>query len=339
MDKPLTQIAALTTAFAAGAALSHYYHRRPSEPSEAAATTLAPTDLLAAVELGGTSCRAAVAYADDATMLVDSIELPTTDPKTTLSVIVEFLQGHAPFAALGIAAFGPVDLDKASHTYGYITTTPKPGWKHCNLLSYFEHFKVPIGFDTDVNAPALAELQYGQHVGNSCAYITVGTGIGVGIVVDGRPVHGLVHPEGGHIMSLRPQGDKYDGWSSVHKYSVESLASAAACAGRAGVPAADLANLGDDNEIWDDIAYYLAQLCLTICYMVSPHVIVMSGGVMKRTVLFDKIRKTFHELNEGYIAADRVLNHLEEYIVPSKHGNDIGVIGAIELARRSALGL
>lgn len=337
-SKPLTKLAALTSAFAAGAALTHFYHTRQKRGSDnAPPQTLEPTALLAAIELGGTSCRAAFAFSDDPTTLVDHIEVPTTDPAATLSAIVQFLQSHAPFAALGVASFGPVDLDPSSNTYGYITTTPKPGWKSCNLLSYFEHFKAPIGFDTDVNAPALAEQQYGGHKGDSCAYITVGTGIGVGLVIDGRPVHGLVHPEGGHIMTLRPEDDKYEGWSNIHKLSAESMASAAACAQRAGVNATELASLKDDNPVWDDVAYYLAQLCLTICYMVSPHVIVLSGGIMKRTILFEKIRAKFHELNEGYIAADLVLNHLDEYIVPSKYGNDIGIIGAIELARQSAL--
>lgn len=334
----ITRIAAITTAFAAGAAASHLYHRQATKSSTPPpAPKLAPTALLAAIELGGTSCRAAVAYADDPTTMVDHVEMPTTDPAATLAAIVRFLHSHAPFTALGVASFGPVDLDPSSDTYGYITTTPKPGWQNCNLLSYFEHFKVPVGFDTDVNAPALAELEYGKYAGDSCAYITVGTGIGVGVVVGGRPVHGLVHPEGGHIMTLRPDGDTYPGWSKIHQLSVESMAGAGACAERAEVPTSVLASLSDDNAIWDDVAYYLAQLCLTICYIVSPHVIVMSGGVMKRTILFDKIRQQFTKLNEGYIAANKIINHIDEYIVPSKYGNDIGIIGAIELARLAAL--
>lgn len=326
---------------------------------------LEPDTVLAGVELGGTSCRAAVAHARDPTKMIAVHEVPTTpDANETLSKLVTFLRQHMPFCAIGVASFGPVDLDKKSTTYGYITTTPKPGWQHVNVLSYFSPLGVPLGFDTDVNAPALAELRYGGFVDrapaatvsitddsssisksnssmNSCAYVTVGTGIGVGLVVDGKPVHGLVHPEGGHIMPLKRASDTYKGWSNIHRDSVESMASARACAERAGVmdPKLLATKVGDDDPVWDDVAYYLAQLCVTVCYVASPHVIVLSGGVMKRAVLFDKIRKQFETLNEGYIAADKILNRLDEYIVPSKYGNDIGIIGAIELARRAALNM
>lgn len=338
-SKQLVKTAAFTTAFAAGAAAGYLYSSRQSSAlQEGSPRNLDKPALLAAVELGGTSCRVAVAYSNDPTSLVESAEMDTTTPKSTLPQIVEFLSKHAPFAALGVASFGPLDLDKSSKTYGFITTTPKPGWQNCDLLSHFQHFRVPIGFDTDVNAPALAELTYGNHSGDSCAYITVGTGIGVGVVVNGRPVHGLIHPEGGHIMVKRPANDTYEGWASIHQFSIESMASARACAERAQVATKDLANLEDNNPVWGDVAYYLAQLCISICYLVSPHVIVMSGGVMKRSILFDKIREKFYEINQGYISADIVLNHLDQYIVPSKYGNDMGIIGAVELARRAALG-
>lgn len=336
---PVTRAATLTTAFAAGAALSYLYTRYSSKTASSSEKDLSGTALLAAVELGGTSCRAAVAHADDTTVLIDSIEVGTADPPTTMLVIVQFLDSHAPFVALGVASFGPLDLNRSSPTYGYITTTPKVHWRDYNLLKHFEHYNVPIGFDTDVNAPALAELRLGSHVGDSIAYITVGTGIGVGLVIEGRPVHGLVHPEGGHVMTMRPDDDKYQGWAVIHKKCVESMASAQACAERAGVAPTELAKLEDDNPIWDDVAFYLAQLCISICYLTSPHVIVLSGGVMNRSVLFEKVRSKFHVFNDGYIASDLVLNHLDKYIVPSKYGNDIGIIGAVELARRAALGL
>lgn len=335
------QYLSIAGAFAAGVTAGHLFHTYiKNHNSIQTIPSLPPTALLAAVELGGTSCRAAIAYTDNPTQFTDSVEIPTTDPQTTLSELLRFLRSHFPFAALGIASFGPLDLDRSSSTYGFITTTPKPGWQNINLLSFFSQFNVPIGFDTDVNAPALAELRYGSHGnGDSCAYITVGTGIGVGLVVNGRPVHGLVHPEGGHIMPLQKDGDTYKGWSSLHTQAVESMASAKACAQRAGVPTTQLATVPDEDSIWDDVAYYLAQLCLTICYIASPHVIVLSGGVMKRTILFDKIRETFLRLNEGYIAADKIQNHLDDYIVSSAYGNQIGIIGAIELARRAAIGL
>lgn len=336
----LRQATTIAVAFAAGAATSYLLIKprilASQRQSEQRSISISPTSLLAAVELGGTSCRAAVAYADDPTTIVDIIETPTTDPIATVGQIVRFLRRHEPFASLGVASFGPIDLDKTSDTYGFITTTPKPGWQNFDLLGAFKEFRVPMGFDTDVNAPALAELRYGGHEkADSCAYITVGTGIGVGVVVNGQPIHGLVHPEGGHIMTLRKDGDTYPGWCHIHRLSAESMASARACAERTGVEMPDLATVSDDHPAWDDVAYYLAQLCITITYMVSPHVIVLSGGVMKRTILFNKIRKQFKELNEGYIAADKIKNHLNDFIVPSAYGNQIGIIGAIELARRA----
>lgn len=332
----IKQLAALTAAFAAGAALSHLYTLRkhftntipPRLPSSA---------LLAAVELGGTSCRVAVAYADQPTVIADETELPTTDPRSTIADILRFLRKYAPFAALGIASFGPLDLDPSSPTYGHLTTTQKLGWQNFDLLGAFAEFPVPLGLDTDVNAPALAEMRYGGHEDiSSCAFITVGTGIGVGLAVDHAPLHGLMHPEGGHIMVLRRDGDAYKGWCRMHPHCIESMAAARACADRAGVEPAYLSDLADDNPVWDDIAYYLAQLCITVTYMASPHVIVLSGGIMKRSVLFEKIRKHYVKLNNGYISVDRIKNHIDKFIVPSKFGNQIGIIGAIELARRAA---
>lgn len=337
------QIVGLATAFATGAALSHIYtvsriQQRidSNDQSLSRDRQLPPTALLAAVELGGTSCRVAVAYADDPTTTVDLVEVPTIDPNSTVRAIATFLRGHVSFVALGIASFGPIDLDKSSSTYGFITTTVKPGWQNFNLLGAFSEFHVPIGFDTDVNAPALAELKYGGHENvDSCAYITVGTGVGVGVVVDGNPVHGLAHPEGGHIMVLRKSDDQYPGWSHIHRESVESMASARACAERIGVDPSELASAADDHPAWEDIAYYLAQACITITYIASPQVIVLSGGVLKRTILFEKIRKHFEILNDGYIGVEKLRNNLDKFIVPSAYGNQIGIIGALELARRA----
>ncbi|KAI0560840.1 Rho-associated protein kinase [Gracilaria domingensis] len=342
ISAPAWRGAALAAAFASGAALTHLYHRRKSRllPTDSEATRqLPPSSLLAAIELGGTSCRAAIAFSDDPTKLVDSAEVRTTDPHTTLSFLVRFLRTHAPFVALGVASFGPLDLDSSSPTYGYISSTNKPGWRYTDVLSFFQQFNVPIAFDTDVNAPALAELRYGNHVGDSCAYITVGTGIGVGMVVDGKPIHGLVHPEGGHIMPLRKQLDHYVGCLADQPFSVESMACAKACADRAGVEPGNLPSVSDDHPAWDDVAYYLAQLCYSICMIASPHVIVLSGGVMKRSSLFDKIRAHFVKINNDYLPIDRLTKDIDKYIVQSEYGNNMGIIGAVELARRAALGI
>lgn len=166
----------------------------------------------------------------------------------------------------------------------------------------------------------------------------MGTGIGVGLVVNGAPVHGLMHPEGGHLMLKKREGDEYRGWTLLHPGSVEAMASAQACAERCGVGMEELATVDDDNAAWDDIAYYLAQLCVSILFLVSPEVIILSGGVMKRKSLFKKIRSHFEKLNDGYVQVPKVVDALDTYIVPSQFGNDVGIIGAVELARRAFIG-
>lgn len=327
---------------AAGLAASAYEIRRlrnelaeaPGKPGE---KRLSASALLAGVELGGTSVRVGVCFADAPAALVDATEIATGDPETTLRAIVAFLDRHAPFAALGVAAFGPVVLDPAAPRYGWVANTPKPRWRHFNILRHFARYRVPVGFDTDVNAPALAELRYGGHdTGtDAVAFMTVGTGVGVGLVLNGAPVHGLQHPEGGHVLAARHAGDEH--WAPGK--CVEDLCGADAIAARIGVDQERLHTVSDEHPAWDSVAFYLAQLCLSVTYMVSPHVIVLSGGVMKRAVLFPKIRAHFKEMNNGYITHPRVSEQLDRYIVPSAFGNDIGIIGALELARRAALGI
>jgi fructokinase len=171
----------------------------------------------------------------------------------------------------------------------------------------------------------------------SCAYVTVGTGVGVGLVVNGAPVHGLMHPEGGHVMPTRHPDDTYGGCTSLHPTSVEAMAAAQACAERCGVAVDALAGVDDADPAWDMVAYYLAQLCLSITLTVSPHFIVMSGGVMQRSSLFPRVRSHFAELNDGYIDVPKIRDSLDTYIVPSAFGSDAGIIGACELARRALL--
>jgi fructokinase len=167
----------------------------------------------------------------------------------------------------------------------------------------------------------------------SCAYITVGTGIGVGLVINGAPVHGLMHPEGGHVMPARHPQDTYQGFTKLHPASVESMAAAKACAERCAVDPQDLPAVSDSHPAWDFVAYYIAQLCVSIMFMVSPHVIVLSGGIMQRHSLFPRIRKHFATLNDGYVNVPRIFSELDQYIVPSSFGDNCGIIGALELAR------
>uniref|UniRef100_A0A7S0ZEP7 fructokinase n=1 Tax=Timspurckia oligopyrenoides TaxID=708627 RepID=A0A7S0ZEP7_9RHOD len=301
--------------------------------------------LLGAIELGGTTSKAAVSWSSATSEIIADITVPTEDPETTLSKLVEFLvrqesELESEFAALGVGSFGPIDIDPLSESYGCVTSSPKILWRNFNVRSrVVDAFpEVPVGFDTDVNAPALAEIAFGGHGEkvNSAAYITVGTGVGVGVVVDGRPVHGLMHPEGGHITVEKYPGDTFVSECLFHGSAceLEAMVCAEGIARRCGVAPENLKDIPDEDPVWNIIAYYLAALCINITYLISPQVIVISGGIMKRTLLYPLIREHFQRLNAGYVGVNRVMNELDKYIVPSKFGYSIGVIGTLHIAER-----
>lgn len=293
--------------------------------------------MYAAVEGGGTTFVAALGSGSPL-KIFERADFVTAKPEETLAQVVTWLAARE-YDALGVAMFGPVDLDRASPTWGYITTTPKPGWQNVNVMGPLLQVRhVPHGFDTDVNAPALEEFRNFARPGeSSCAYVTVGTGIGVGLVVNGQSVKGLVHPEGGHIPVLKRPTDRYPGYAgAIHPWSVEGQCSAPAIADRAKMPQSDLQALPDDSEVWSDVAYILGSLCATITLLCSAERIVLGGGVMLRTSLFPKIRKATREILNGYIQHPKVLTDgqdgIDSYIVPSARGNDAGVFGALALA-------
>mmetsp|Transcript_112439 Transcript_112439/g.324830 ORF Transcript_112439/g.324830 Transcript_112439/m.324830 type:complete len:381 (+) Transcript_112439:68-1210(+) len=295
----------------------------------------------AAVEGGGTTFVVCIAEERPGLPLriLDQAEFPTrVPPSSTISQVTDWLKGRE-YDALGVAMFGPVDLDPESPTWGYVTTTPKPGWQNTDIMGPLLAVRpVPCCFDTDVNAPALEEFRHFARLGEtSCAYVTVGTGVGVGLVVNGRCVRGLVHPEGGHIaVKKRRADDTYRGVDGVHPWCVEGQCSAVALAERAGVSQEELKNLPDDHPVWDDAAYLLGSLCATLCALLSVERIVLSGGVMLRASLFPKVRKAAREILNGYIAHPKVLTDgpdgIDGYIVPSARGNSAGLYGAIALA-------
>lgn len=318
--------------FSAGAACLYFYLRPPSLPSLPSSRAL-----LASVELGGTTCRLSISSLSAPTLILAEHEIPTTTPTDTLASLARLLNQHLPVAAIGIASFGPVDLNQASETFGFITTTVKPHWKYTDVIKPFKELGVPLVIDTDVNAPALAEMEWGERGVSNLVYVTVGTGVGVGVVVDGKPVHGLMHPEAGHMLVARMEGDTYKGACDVHGGGcVEGMVSAKACAERIGCKPEELGLVGDDQECWERVSYYLAVMCVNLVYTASPEVIVLSGGVMKRKILFAKIRTWFKRLNNGYVGIQK---NLDEFIVESKFGNDAGMVGGLELARRAKLGL
>lgn len=305
---------------------------------------------IAGVELGGTTCIAAIAELSQPTKIIESFETDTkAKPLETLSSLTKFLRqklaslGISSYAAVGIASFGPVDLRKSSLTYGFITTTPKEPWRNTDIVGFFKQEfgdTTPIGFETDVNAPAMAELAKIEHDPAdtpTVVYITVGTGVGVGAVVGGKPIHGLLHLEGGHIMVPPIPGDSYPGGCSFnHEYCIEGMVNSKAIAARAGVSQRELHTLADDHEVWERAAYYLGVLCLNITYLLSPHVIVLGGGILKRKILFGKARKWFKDLLKGYLDVEKFKSEegLASYIRESVFGDSTGIIGALELARK-----
>ena len=296
---------------------------------------------LAAVEGGGTTYVVAIAR-DKPENIIERASFPTTTPEETLNKCKNWLKQRS-FDALGIATFGPVDPRTSSKTYGHITKTPKKLWRDADVVGALDIFGVPVKFDTDVNAPALSEYRAMIDKGEdpSCvAYATVGTGVGVGLVVNGAPVHGLLHPEAGHACVPRYPNDTFEGHNPSLNCAgwaeVEAMCASGALAKRAGLAdTSGLKDLPDDHEVWDVAAHYLAALCANLILVVSPEKIVLSGGVMLRASLFPKIRAKTVEYLNGYIPVPAVASAkaAETLIVPSPHGNNAGIIGALTLAQ------
>lgn len=278
--------------------------------------------LVGGVEAGGTKFVAAVGRSSE---VVAETRITTSTPRETLAAVLAFFQAHGPLAALGVASFGPIDLDRRSPTYGFITTTPKPGWAHTDLVGPLKRaLGVPIAFDTDVNAAALAEQRWGAaREAASVVYVTVGTGIGGGAVVNGRPVHGLVHPEMGHARIPHDRtADPFTGACPHHGDCWEGLASAPALMARWGCPPESLA---DDHAAWDLEARYLALGLTNIILTLSPERVVLGGGVMARARLVDRVREHVEELIGGYVRGAA--------IVAPGLAERSGVVGALALAQ------
>jgi len=290
------------------------------------------------VECGGTSCCVSIAE-DTPTNIIERHVVPTTTPNETLSTIRRLLE-KKNLTSLGIACFGPIDLDYSSSSYGSITSTPKLEWQNTNVLAVFKSLNVPINFQTDVNAAALAELKHGDHGSiSSCCYVTVGTGIGVGVVVNGNAVNGIMHPEGGHIRVQRHKDDDFKGNCPFHHDCLEGLANAGALSSRLGIKPSELHTIKDTHPIWDIEAYYLGQLCATLTCVVSPHVIVLGGGVLHRLCLFPKIRHETRTILNKYISVKKITDDTDSYIVQSRFDRgdnrftSAGTVGSTELAR------
>lgn len=280
---------------------------------------------IGALEAGGTKMVLGVFTKDGD--LQEKKTLPTLEPERTMPEIVAFFQDHG-IDALGVAGFGPLDLDKNSPTYGNITSTPKLAWRDYPLLhALLDGKNIHAAIDTDVNAAVLAEMELGGAKGlENAVYITVGTGIGGGVAVSGQLVHGLMHPEVGHML-LRPHpGDPNPkGVCPYHDGCLEGLAAGPAIGARVEMDAKDLP---DSHSVFEIEAYYLAQMCVNLILTVSPQRILLGGGVMQRQSLFEKVRVETLRLLNGYVQHDAILKQIDEYIVPPKLFPLSGLVGA-----------
>jgi fructokinase len=286
------------------------------------------------VETGGSKVLCAVGTgADD---VHAELRIPTGEPAVTLARAVAFLREQpTAVAAVGIASFGPVDLDPRSPTFGFITTTPKPAWAHTDVAGPFRTaLGVPVGFDTDVNGAALGEHRWGAARGvDPLVYVTVGTGIGGGGIVNGRLLHGLVHPEMGHLRLPHDRvADPFPGACPYHGDCLDGLASGRALRKRWGAPAE---TLPADHPAWTLEADYLALGLVSVIGVLSPKRIVVGGGVMQQPTLLPRVRRRVVELLAGYVRAREIVEDVENYIVPPALGARAGVVGALALAHEA----
>jgi len=291
-------------------------------------------DVFGGIEAGGTKfvCGVGTGTAD-----LRTTSIPTEQPERTIVKVAEFFRSSAgqDLKAIGIGSFGPIDLDPRSETFGRITATPKQAWRNFDILGQVRQaFNLPVGFDTDVNAAALAEAEWGAARGlKDFIYLTVGTGIGGGACVNGKLIHGLMHPEMGHIRVPHDlAADPFPGSCSYHHDCLEGLASGQALRQRWGIPADQLPA---DHQAWSLEADYLALAMVNWVCTLSPTRIVVGGGVMQREFLFSMIRRQVTRLLNGYIPRRAVIQEIDSFIVPPELGNRAGVLGAILLAREA----
>lgn len=284
--------------------------------------------LFGALEAGGTKMVCAVG--DASGNILERISLPTRSPEETMPDMLNFFRARK-LAAVGIGCFGPVDLDRASPSYGSILATPKLSWRNFPMVETFRQaLGIPVGFDTDVNAAALGEATWGcTRDAAASIYITVGTGIGVGVIIDGKPYHGMTHPEAGHIFVARHPDDPMDkGICPYHGNCLEGLASGPAIERRWGKKAQELADRG---EVWALEAYYIGQAICDYIMILSPEKIVLGGGVTHQEQMLPMVRREVRRQLGGYLQG-KGLDDPDNYIVPISLGDNQGVMGAVKLA-------
>ncbi|MFD1787851.1 ROK family protein [Sphingomonas floccifaciens] len=294
--------------------------------------------LLGAIEAGGTKFICGIA--DREGRIVAEARIPTTSPEETLGEASVFFAREiarlGQLSAFSIGSFGPLSLNPAKPDYGTITSTPKKGWQNIDLLGHFRRtIRAPMALDTDVNAAAVGELLFGSGQGlDTFCYVTVGTGIGVGLLIDGSPHGGANHPEAGHIKLPRAPGDEaFPGICPYHGDCLEGLACGPAIAARWGVAGE---TLPPDHPGWEMEAHYIAGLCATLTYVVRPDRIILGGGVMQSPTMYERVRRSLLAKLAGYDASMRALD-MDEYIAAPTAGASAGLTGALALAYRTAV--
>ena len=281
------------------------------------------------IEAGGT--KFVVAVGDDQGNIKNRESFPTTTPQETTQKIIEYFTKN-PVDAVGLGAFGPIDPDPSSKTFGYITTTPKPGWANFNIVGELKKGlnNIPVGFDTDVNAACLGEIKYGAAKGlDSALYLTIGTGVGGGAFVEGNLVHGLLHPEMGHMRLVKRSDDNYEGHCPFHKGCLEGLTAGPAVGERWGKKGAEIP---EDHVAWDLEGYYIGQACASFVLILSPKKIILGGGVMHKKNVLPAVHKYTKEFLNDYIQKDEVTKNIDSYIITPGLGDNAGIVGSIALA-------
>jgi len=294
---------------------------------------------VAGIEAGGTKFVCAVGNGPEN---LNRKEFPTENPAEVLANVTQWLgeqqRIRGKLEAIGIGSFGPLDLDERSQTYGYITSTPKPGWKNVDLVGAIRMAfpGLPVGVDTDENAAALGEYRWGNARGlQDFVYVTLGTGIGGGGMSGGRLIHGLVHPEMGHMLLPRISGDTFAGVCPYHGACWEGLCSGPAIRERTGLPAEDLPS---EHELWVIETQYIAHAVANILYVLSPQRIIIGGSVAKAGQLgsvrfFGMIRRKLETALNNYISSSAVQEAMDSFVVPPLQGDNAGILGGIALAQ------
>ncbi|MBT2759244.1 ROK family protein [Mesobacillus foraminis] len=283
--------------------------------------------LIGGIEAGGTKFICGIG--NEKGEILESISFPTEAPDLTLEKCIAFFKDKA-VESIGVGTFGPINLERDSSHYGFITTTPKEGWANFDFLGTLKkEFQIPLGWDTDVNAAALAESRWGAAKGlSSCIYFTIGTGIGMGALIEGNLIHGLVHPEAGHLSVRSHEKDDFRGICPFHGDCLEGMASGPAIEKRWNLKGYDIPK---NHPAWDLEAYYISRAVTGAILMLSPKKIILGGGVMNQHHLFPMIRKQVQQELNQYINAEDIIFGIDDYIVPPGLGSRAGLCGAMAL--------